>query len=279
MKFRSRDSARSAARSGRGILNRVRAAALSFAVAIAGCGGGGGSAPAALDRAAPAEGASSFTITSDSYGVQNPTYLAATRGAAGLILRAAIASAMTDPQFKTVARVDIGNPDAVAAGTVYSLGGAENTRPAFPGTLYLFNGHPSTLLQTTGGTIAFTSYGTAPGDQVSGSFHALILDGNDDATPKRSYTVAASFSFKSGDCGPILPPPVPVPPEAPYLYSSRCAACHTLGNVNAGAGTAPELALKGGELDSRFSIGSPGHQGVTLGAKELSALKVLLNAN
>lgn len=275
MKFRSRDSARS----GRGILNRVKAAALSLAAVIAGCGGGGGSAPAALDRAAPAEEARSFTITSDSYGVQNPTYLAATRGAAGLILRAAIASALTDPEFKTVARVDIGNPDAVAAGTVYSLGGGESTLPSFPGTLYLFNGHPSTLLQTTGGTIAFTSYGTAPGDQVTGSFHAVILDGNDDATPKRSHTIAASFSFKSGDYGPIVPAPVPVPLEAPSLYSSRCAACHTLGDLDAGAGAAPELALKGGELDSRFSIGSPGHQGVILTAGELSALKVLLNAN
>lgn len=265
------------ARTERGISYPAKVVALTLAVLFAGCGGGGGSAPAALDTT-PAEPKSSFTITSDSYGVQNPTYLAATRGAAGLILRAAIASAMTDPQFRTVARVDIANPDAVAAGTVYSLGG-ESGIPSFPGTLYLFNGHPSTLLQTAGGTIAFTSYGTNAGDRVAGSFHAVIVDGNDDATPKRSYSIAASFSFRTGDCGPIVPGRLPVPPEAPPAYGSRCAACHTLGSLDAVPGPAPELALKGGELGSRFPIGSPGHQGVTLTSAELSALKVLLNAN
>jgi mono/diheme cytochrome c family protein len=256
--------------------NLLQAAALLLALMLAGCGGGGGSSPAALDTNAPEEG-SSFTITSDDYGLQKPGYLSASRGSNGVVLRAAIASSMTDPQFRTVARVDVPNPDAVAAGTVYSLGAAGGGNPSFPGTIYVFNGHPSTLLQTTGGTIAFTSYGTNPGDRVSGTFTAVIVDGND-ATFRESYTIAASFNYRMGDYGPVIPAPAPVPLEAAAIYSSRCAGCHTLGSVD-GSGSAPELALKGGHIETLFEHGSVDHQGVRLAAEEVSALKILLNAN
>ena len=273
MRFRSSDLPSTASPS----FPALKAAAFWFALMAAGCGGGGGSAPAALDTETQGTGGTSFTITSDDYGVQKPTYLAATKGSNGLTLRAAIASSMTDVEFRTVARIDIAHPAQVAAGASYSLGGTDAGLPSFPGTLHVFNGHPSTMLRTTGGTIAFTSYGTNPGEPVSGSFRATILDEN--TAPAASYTIAATFSYRTGEYGPILPAPVPVPPEASSIYSSRCASCHTLGVSDATSGTAPDLALKGGHLEALFSPGRAGHHGVTLAAEEVSALKVLLNAN
>lgn len=272
MRFRSSDLISTASRA----FPTLKAAALSLVLIVAACGGGGGSAPAALNTEAQEQSGTSFTITSDDYGVQKPTYLAATKGGNGLILRAAIATSMTDPDFRTVARIDIANPAQVIAGVSYSFG-ADAGVPTFPGTLYVFNGHPSTMLKTTGGTIAFTTYGTLPGEPVRGSFRATIRDEN--TASGGSYTIAASFSYRTGCYGPILPAPVPVPAEASSIYSSRCASCHTLGGLDATPGTAPELALKGGELQTLFSSGTPGHQGITLAAEELSWLKILLNAN
>ena len=261
----------------------LSAAFISLALIISGCGGGGGgSAPAAVNTAgqgAPVPSSdASFAITGDDYGVQNATYLAATRSSNGLVLRAAIASSMTDPEFRTVSRIDIPDPGAVATGVAYSLAGASGA-PAFPGTVYLFNGHASTMLQTAAGSITFTSYGSNPGDLVAGSFSAVVVDGNDSATPKPSYTVAANFSFRTGGFGPILPAPLPVPAQAASIYSANCASCHSLGTLDSTQGTGPELALKGGKLNTMFSAGAAGHQGITLAVSELSAVKILLNAN
>lgn len=269
---------------GTAVRHSVRAAAIALALLFAGCGGGGGgSAPAAVNavpQSAPVQTAdASFTITGDSYGVQNATYLAATKSSLGLVLRAAIATSMTDPDFKTVARIDIANPDAVAAGVTYSLGGASAGAPAFPGTVYFFNGHASSLLKTTGGSITFTSYGSNPGDLVSGSYSAQVLDGNDSASPKGSYQISASFNFTTGAFGAILPAPVPIPPAAASLYSANCASCHSLGTIDAVQGSGPELALKGGKMNGLFPAGAAGHQGIALAASELSALRILLNAN
>jgi len=262
--------------------NCLKAALLSLALLFAGCGGGGGgSAPAAVNSvtsATPVQAANSLSITSDNYGMANATYLAATKSNAGLVLRAAIASSMTDQNFKTVTRIDIGDPGAVTTGT-YSLGGATGGAPAFPGTVYFFNGHPSSMLQTVGGTITFTSYGSNPGEAVSGSFTAQVLDGNDTATPKGSYTIAANFSFTTGSFGPILPAPVPVPLFATSLYSANCASCHALGSLATAQGSGPDLSLQGGKLNTLFGAGSPGHKGITLADAEISALKVLLNVN
>ncbi|OGU11848.1 MAG: hypothetical protein A2075_01180 [Geobacteraceae bacterium GWC2_58_44] len=262
-----------------------RAAVVSVALLFSGCGGGGGgSAPAAVNSVTPAspqapQAENSFAITSDNYGIGNATYLAATTSTSGLVLRAAIASSMTDQEFKTVSRIDIANPGAVAAGVAYSLGGAAGGAPAFPGTVYFFNGHPSTLLQTAGGSIIFTSYGSNPGDPVSGSFTALVVDGSDSATPKASYTIAANFSFTTGSFGPILPAPVPVPLVASATYGAICASCHTLGSLDSVPGSGPELSLKGGRLNTLFGAGVAGHQGITLADAEISAVKILLNMN
>lgn len=273
-----------ATRTDRAAGSSLKAIFILLAVVISGCGGGGGGSdsPAAVNNVTPSQSAqaqSPIVITSDNYGMANATYLSATTSSSGLVLRSAIATSMTDPEFRTVSRIDIPNPGAVAAGIVYSLGGATASAAAFPGTLYFFNGHPSTLLQTTGGTITFTAYGSNPGDTISGSFTAQILDGNDSATPKGSYTITVNFSYKNGSFGPATPALAPVPLVASSLYSANCASCHALGGLVTTQGAGPDLALKGGKLNMLFTAGVAGHKGITLAENEIAALKILLNVN
>lgn len=261
--------------------NGFRTAVAAVALIVAGCGGGGGggNSPVAVDTVQPPAAANAFTVTGDSYGMQSATYLSSTKSTLGLVLRAAIATSMTDPDFRTVARIDIPNPAAVSAGTVYALGAGTPGLPAFPGTVYFFNGHPSSLLQTTGGTISFTSYGTGAGQTVAGSFSADILDGSDSAIPKGSYTVSADFSFGTGSSAAVSPAPSPVPAGAAESYSAGCASCHTLGSLDTAAGSGGEVGLKGGKLGAMFPSNGAGHQGIALSAAQVTALKVLLNAN
>jgi hypothetical protein len=271
----------------RGVTAAARLAALGAlacsVITCAGCGGGSGApgstgaAPSSTTARSDGSGGS-FLITSDDYGVENPTYLSATRSGAALILRAAVASSMTDPDYATVFRIDISDPGAVGISGSYSLGPATPAAP-FPGALYLFNGHHSTLLQAVGGTISFDTYGTSPGDSISGSFDLIVLDAGDSAVPSRGYRVAGSFSFISGNYGPILSAPVPVPAGAGNLYLGRCAPCHSLGSFDPSRENGPELGLKGGRLDALYRTGSAGHQGIALAPAEVAALKILLNVN
>lgn len=183
---------------------RTKALLLSIAlVVIAGCGGGGGgSAPTGVDTT-PTSPSNSYTVTSDGYGLEKATYLSSSKSDLGIVFRAAIATSLTDPDYKTVTRIDINPGASVTPQVVYSLasGGAD---PAFPGSVYFLNGQPSTLIRTIGGTISFTRYGSNAGDRVSGSYNAVIEDDNNPAKP--TYTVAASFDFVIGSYGPAPAP-------------------------------------------------------------------------
>jgi len=259
----------------------VNAALLVLALALAGCGGGGGgSAPAAVNSVSAvqtATPANSFSVTGDDYGMERPTYLAASKSSLGTVLRSAIAASMTDQNFRTLSRIDIPAGAAISTGVSYSL--AAGSASTFPGTVYFFNGHQSTLLRTVGGTITFQAYGRNVGDRVAGSFSARVEDGNDTATPKASYTIAASFDFVTDSYGPVLPAPVSVTTAAATNYDANCASCHALGSHDPSASGASDLALKGGKLNGLFSADLPGHQGIRLSAAEIEGLKVLLNVN
>ena len=194
----------------------IRAATvISLALFFAGCGSGGGEgrAPAASNVVVASSPAlqtdtvtgNSFIMTSDNYGMQKATYLASGKSSLGIVLRAAIASSMTDPSFKTVSRIDIPPSAAIGTARVYSLGAATATAPVFPGEVYFLNGFPSTQLKTVDGTITFTAFGDHSGDRISGSFSAVVEDGNDSATPKARYTVAADFEFVTDSDGPVSP--------------------------------------------------------------------------
>lgn len=247
-------------------------------IVVAGCGGGGGEggAPAGVS-AVPAQLAvsgNSFAVTGDNYGLENATYLSSTKSGLGIVLRAAIASSMTDPNYKTVSRIDIASGAAITPNLAYSLGGAANP---FPGDVYFLNGHPSTLLRTIGGTITFTHYGSNAGDRISGSFNAVVEDGNDPARP--SYNIAASFDLATDSFGAVQPAPASLALSAQPSYQANCASCHAAGSYDQTAAGASDLALKGGRMNAIFTAGQPGHQGLTLTAEEIGALKVLLNTN
>ena len=263
-----------------------RAAAISLALLMAGCGGGGGgSAPAAVNgvSAAPVvtqgAAANSFAFTSDDYGMAGATFLTATKSSSGIVLRAAVASSMTDQDFRTVSRIDVEPSATITAPATYSLGAATAGAPAFPGAIYFFNGHTSSLLKTVAGSISFTSFGKNSGDRISGSFTAVIEDGNDSATPKANYTVAAKFDYVLESSGKVLPAAPPVPTIAAGSYQTNCASCHALGSFDPTFNGASDLSLKGGRMNGMFLPGVAGHQGITLAEAEITALKILLNVN
>lgn len=258
------------------LATRIRALAVSLSlVLMAGCGGGGGgSAPAGVNTSEDPVPSNSYTVTSDNYGLENATYLSSSKSNLGIVFRAAIASSINDPAYKTVSRIDIAAGAAITPQVSYSLSGAA---PAFPGNLYFLNGHTSTLLRTIGGNISFTRYGGNTGDRISGSYNAVVEDDNDPAKP--TYNIAASFDFVTDSFGPVLPAPGSLALAAQPVYQSNCASCHALGSYDLSASGASDLALKGGGIDAAYTAGQPGHQGVTLSANEITNLKVLLNTN
>jgi hypothetical protein len=188
----------------------INTAVLALTLVVAGCGGGGGgNSPAAVNGVAttPAQAqaaSNSFTVTGDSYGMQSATYLSSTKSSLGIVMLAAIATSMTDTSFKTVSRIDIAPGAALNTSTVYSLGGGTANNPAFPGMLYFLNGKTSSLLKTVDGTISFTNFGGNSGDRISGSYHAVIEDGSDTASPKARYTLDVSFDYLTDTHGPVV---------------------------------------------------------------------------
>lgn len=185
----------------------IKTAILALTLMVAGCGGGGGNSPAVNGVAtAPAQtqaAVNSFTVAGDSYGFQSATYLSSTKSSLGIVMLAAIATSMTDSNFKTVSRIDIAPNAALNTGTVYSLGAATASNPAFPGMIYFLNGQTSSLLKTVDGTITFTAFGNNSGDRITGSYRAVIEDGNDSATPKARYTEAVNFDYITDSFGPV----------------------------------------------------------------------------
>lgn len=254
-------------------LRSLAAAIVTSVLFVAGCGGGGGSTAVNGVAPTPAAQANSYTTVSDDYGMAAPSYLAATSSAMGVVLRTALATGLSDPNFKTISRIDI--PAGFSPAGTYSLGAAVPGVPAFPGALYFFDGHLSTLLHTVGGTITFTSFGSNTGDRVTGSFNALVADGGDS---EAGYSIAASFDFATGTSGAVVPAPA-APNQAAARYDALCASCHALGAYDTTLSGASDLALKGGKMNALFTADQATHQGLLLTAAEISALKVLLNTN
>jgi hypothetical protein len=264
--------------------NGIKTAILSLALLFAGCGGGGGgNAPAAVNgvvASQPAQvqaAANAFTVTSDNYGMQSATYLSSSKSSLGIVLRSAIASSMTDQNFKTVSRIDIAPNAAISTAKSYSLGAATAASPVFPGNLYFLNGHASTLLKTVDGTISFSAFSGDSGGRITGSFSAVVEDDNDPA--KARYTIAANFDLTTDSFGPLASASPVQAAASSAGYDAKCASCHALGGYDTTASGAGDLALKGGKLSALFSPDQTGHQGIRLAASDISALQILLNSN
>ena len=251
-------------------------------VVLGGCGGGG-SQPVAqntwADSLSPAVSArNSYALTEDTYGLQNATFMSATRSDASIVLRAAIATSMTDPNFTTVFRIDIPQPTQVSGPGSYAIGGDGATIPKFPGEILIFNGHKSSLLNTASGTVTFTSCGKNSGEVIAGNFAITVEDRNSTTLPRPVYAIKGNFSFVLDSFGALIPANSPVPAAAAGYYDAKCASCHALGSYDTTAAGAPDLALKGGEMTARFTADKPGHNAITLSASEIRDLMIFLNA-
>lgn len=249
---------------------------VASALAVSGCGGGSDVVgTAAVSKAKTGEKKNAYSVQEDSYGMQDATYITSSSTGATFTLRTAIAASLTDPNFRTVYRIDITNPAAVGKGT-YSLGSAVDGLTQFPGDVYLFNGRNATMLRVISGTITFDSFGPNAGDLVAGTLSVTFADQSSSSNQKPTYLFKSGFSFLLNSSEQILPLPDPVPVQAAPLYAARCAGCHALGSYDATSSGAPDISLKGGELEAVFA---GGHKGNTLDSGELRLLKVLLNAN
>ena len=249
-------------------------------MALAGCGGGGGGSAqstGASNAVSTNPTVSSVSVLEDGYGLQNPTYLTSSQSNGIFVMRAAIASANTDPNFRTVFRIDVAKPALIERSGTYQIGG-KGSLPPFPGDILFFNGHQSTLLYTASGTITFTDFGTHAGDLVAGEFAVDLVDGYSSMTPQPRYTIRVNFRFVLDASGQVDPAPLPIPSVGLASYGEKCSSCHALGGMDTTAELAPDLALKGGNIDYRFTPGMIGHQGITLTANEVKGLKCVLNA-
>ena len=257
--------------------------ALATHLALNGCGGGGSdesgnavvtessesavvmeSSDNVVASASSNSAGNSYLLTEDTYGLQNATFMSATNSNGLFVLRAAIASKMTDPNFTTVFRIDILK---ISGPGTYAVGVAN----AKVGILF-FNGHRSTLLNTISGTIKFTSYGAKSGNVVAGSFAVVVQDQNSISRP--TYPVKGNFRFVVNTSGVLMPTPTPVPAAASEVFNANCASCHSLGIY----GSATDLALKGGEIGSNKYADVPEHKDITFKEPEISYLKILLNS-
>lgn len=246
-----------------------------------GCGGSSGdSAPSAQNAGIVPTPSNAYALVEDGYGLQNATFLSATRSDVSTVLRGAIADSMTDPDFATVFRIDIAEPASITGPGTYSVGGDSASFPKFPGEILIFNGHKSTLLATTSGTITFTSYGARSGEVIVGDFAIRVEDRNIALNPPPVHSIKVSFSFVVDTFGAIVPAPSPVPPAAAASYDAKCASCHSLGAHDAAsAGGAPDLSLRGWGLAGKFVPDQPGHNNLALSASEMHDLRIFLNAN
>ncbi|MCX6984864.1 MAG: cytochrome c, partial [Lentisphaerae bacterium] len=226
--------------------------ALTSHFALSGCGSGGSggaqNSGVAFTSGSPSNSTAlqtenavnSYSLTEDTYGLQNATFMSATASNGSFVLRAAIAGSMTDPNFTTVFRIDILQPSSINGNSTYSIGGKNVSGPQFPGEILFFNGHKSSLLNTISGSITFTSYGTNYGDAVAGSFAVLVEDQNSATRP--GYSVKGNFNFVLNTYGVLVPTPSPVPAAARGEYNAKCASCHALGSFDpSSAGGAHDL--------------------------------------
>jgi hypothetical protein len=166
--------------------------------AVNGCGSGGtgdGSVQATSDTPAPAMAAkNSFVLTQDTLRLKSANFMAATNENGVFTLRTAIAYSMNDPDFVDVIRIDLLKPEQIYAPRTYMVGENGNSTIS-PCDIIVFNGEKSTLLNTVGGTVSFSSFGMNTGDLVAGNFAVQVEDDGSALDVKPVHTISGTFSF------------------------------------------------------------------------------------
>ncbi len=176
---------------------------LALCVAVAcfvlnGCGSGGtgdSSVQAAGDTPSPAVSIkNSYALTLDTLSLKRADFMAATNENGVFTLRTAIADGVNDPDFVDVIRIDILKPEQITAPCTYIVGDTANAAIS-PCDIIIFNGEKSTMLNTVGGTVSFTSFGMKTGDVIAGAFTVQVEDDGSALDVKPLHTVCGTFSF------------------------------------------------------------------------------------
>jgi len=174
-----------------------------FALSGCGSGGAGGSQNAGVTTV------NSFSLT-DNYGFEPANFMSAeNNGAGGFYLRVSNTEKITPENSGDIFRINFLNPSSISGIGTYSIGDNKD-HPSFPGNIVFFNCKNSDYLQTTEGTITFTSYGVNSGEVVAGSFDVQVEDrdpAKNSSPPYPTYHITGSFSFLINSSVPISPPP------------------------------------------------------------------------
>jgi hypothetical protein len=227
--------------------------ALTLTAFLSGCGGGGGQDPSA-DSLPAAEPASYFSATTDTYGLQTPTFLYTSDNSLGLVMRAEIVSTEQEMWFDTnVFRIDC--LDGIAPGT-YDLTETDSVC-----AVTIFNGFISTRLEAVGGSLTVDE----SGEWFTGTFEVLFADNYFPDSPLHWFSAVFSAPVGYGEAPDLSLPAFPA--DAEILFTENCLGCHNVVELSRSGGLLAEII----EADSK-------HESVLLTPEEIYSLKVLLNS-
>lgn len=251
---------------------------------VTACGGGGGSSASNTGTIVNAGSTVSnqLTVTHDEYGLLAPNFYYSTDNAAFWSIQADVAKDVYDDNFKCVIRVDIpktidGAMPAIIGKTFSIEDGSQYEK--FPGEFLVFNGHKSVYKRVEQGTISFSTASTASGS-VTGTYDVIVTDYDSMLVPRPKYRLAGEFSFIMDTYGPADPMPAETYPAlGQETYGQHCASCHSLGDYDTTAESAPDLSMRGGELPTTYDAVAPSHQSIPLTEQAMEALRIFLNAS
>ncbi len=188
---------------------------------LAACGSGAGGARASSVPSATGSTASSaiatayngqeqaaddyLLLTTDEYGLLQPTFFYATDNDTFWCIESAVAKDAVDPDYKTIIRIDIPKTNGASlpdvSGKTFSIE-ADGPFDQFPGFFLVFNGQKSTFKKAVAGTISF-SPGSSAAEKVEGDFDIVIADYDSTAVPAPRYRLQGRFSFTMNTSGPV----------------------------------------------------------------------------
>jgi len=196
-------------------ISAALAAILAFSgLSLTGCGGGGGGggdgAGSSVNTTATQTSVAAgqvfktnyLTVTSEDYGLMQPTFYYSTVNQYFWSIQANVASKVTDAESVTVIRIDIPrtNDGWPLLNRTFSI----EVNPqyvTFPGKFLVFNGLKSTSNKVESGIISFAP-DSVTAEYVSGSFDVVMTDYDSGKLPAPKYSIKGIFSFRMGEYGP-----------------------------------------------------------------------------
>lgn len=141
-----------------------------------------------------------FVVTSDDYGIRTPNFYYSTNNESFWSVQAAVAENVTDPDFRSVIRIDITKENGVMPDINKSFSIEDNPQyEKFPGSILVPNGQKSTGRKVERGLISFE---TGSSGNVKGSFDVVLTDYDSATVPAPRHRLEGNFKFVMGTYGP-----------------------------------------------------------------------------